>query len=90
MNSNPKRSHRLSATGLPGTEIWAAKSDDKYWRVYHHVVKEYMAYYHLERNHKEVGNQLLKPGSAVPSRRGSVKQRQRLGGMPNYYYREAA
>ncbi len=55
-----------------------------------HAVKEYMAHYHIERNHQGIGNRLLKPMSAVPTSRGSVKQHQRLGGMLNYYYREAA
>ncbi|MHB1943018.1 MAG: hypothetical protein ACYCP0_08180 [Acidiferrobacteraceae bacterium] len=56
-----------------------------------HAVREYMAHYHAERNHQGMGNRLLKPVTTAPSlRQGSVNQRQRLGGMLNYYYREAA
>jgi putative transposase len=56
-----------------------------------HAIKEYMAHYHVERNHQGLGNRLLKPITTAPSlRQGSVNQRQRLGGMLNYYYREAA
>ncbi|MHB8387207.1 integrase core domain-containing protein [Metallibacterium sp.] len=56
-----------------------------------HAVREYMAHYHVERNHQGMGNRLLKPVTAAPPRpQGSVSQRQRLGGMLNYYYRKAA
>lgn len=55
-----------------------------------HAVREYMAHYHVERNHQGLGNQLLKPLSAAALSRGAIKQRKRLGGMLNYYYREAA
>lgn len=55
-----------------------------------HAVNHYMAHYHLERNHQGLGNRLLQPVSAAPLLRGPIKQRQRLGGMLNYYYREAA
>ena len=56
-----------------------------------HAIKEYMAHYHAERNHQGMGNRLLKPIITAPSlRQGPVNQRQRLGGLLNYYYREAA
>jgi len=56
-----------------------------------HAIREYMAHYHTERNHQGMTNRLLKPITTAPSLRpGPVDQRQRLGGMLNYYYREAA
>jgi len=55
-----------------------------------HAITEYRIHYHTERNHQGVGNHLLKPLSTVPIIQGFVKQRPRLGGMLNYYYRAAA
>jgi hypothetical protein len=46
--------------------------------------------YHIERNHQGVGNRLLKPLTAVSSIDEPIHCRERLGGMLNYYYREAA
>ena len=53
-----------------------------------HAVKHFMTHYHAERNHQGLGNLLLQPISdpALPNR--PIKQRQRLGGMLNYYYRK--
>jgi len=48
-----------------------------------------MTHYHAERNHQGLGNLLLQPISA-PALLSRTKQRQRLSGMLNYYYREAA
>ena len=55
-----------------------------------HAVKRIMAHYHAERNHQGLGNLLLQPISAPALLNRPIKQRQRLGGMLNYYYREAA
>ena len=55
-----------------------------------HAVKHFMAHYHAERNHQGLGNRLLQPISATAPLNRPVKQCQRLGGMLNYYYREAA
>ncbi|MSO20456.1 MAG: hypothetical protein EXQ56_08325 [Acidobacteria bacterium] len=52
-------------------------------------ITEYVAHYHLERNHQGLGNRLITPINAVKSS-GPVQRRQRLGGMLNYYYRNAA
>ena len=45
---------------------------------------------HLERNHQGLGNQLIRPRKAVAADNGDVGQRRRLGGMLNFYYRDAA
>ena len=51
---------------------------------------EYVTHYHHERNHQGLGNQLLQSAGAVTNRRdGRVQRRQRVGGMLNFYRREA-
>ena len=52
------------------------------------AIDEYMEHYHLERTHQGLGNTLIDgvPESAV----GEVARRERLGGLLNSYYREAA
>ena len=52
------------------------------------ALHEFLAHYHRERNHQGIGNRIV-----LPMRLGSfgnIQRRQRLGGMLNYYYREAA
>jgi transposase InsO family protein len=53
-------------------------------------VQEFSAHYHLERNHQGLGNRLILPDSAHVGTTGKIQRRERLGGMLNYYYREAA
>jgi transposase InsO family protein len=52
--------------------------------------KEYVVHYHTERNHQGVGNRLLEPLAMVGSSNDPIYCRERLGGMLNFYYREAA
>ncbi|MCP4203385.1 MAG: transposase [bacterium] len=54
------------------------------------VVHEYVEHYHRERNHQGLDNELLTPLSRPADRNGSVQCRERVGGLLNYYYREAA
>ena len=54
------------------------------------ALREYVARYHSERNHQGVGNRLLEPLTTVISTDGSIQCRERLGGMLNFYHREAA
>lgn len=55
------------------------------------TVNEYVAHYHKERNHQGKGNELLMAGEKLGGRSaGSVRCRERLGGMLKYYHREAA
>ena len=54
------------------------------------ALREYGAHYHSERNHQGVGNQLLQPVATVSSTYEPIQCRERLGGMLNFYYREAA
>jgi len=53
-------------------------------------VQEFTAHYHVERNHQGLGNRLIVPDSAHVGTTGEIRRRERLGGMLNYYYREAA
>ena len=54
------------------------------------ALREYVTHYHSERNHQGVGNRLLQPVATGSSTDELIKYRERLGGMLNYYYREAA
>ena len=56
------------------------------------VLREYLKYYHQERNHQDKGNVLLFPSSQAPTtgRNQSVCCRERLGGILKYYHRQAA
>ena len=54
------------------------------------AIAEFVAHYHLERNHQGLGNRLITVGKAQVGIQGAIRRRQRLGGMLNYYYRQAA
>ncbi len=54
------------------------------------ALTEYVAHYHAEHNHQGKGNVLLFPPVAVRHRTGTVRCRERLGGLLRYYDREAA
>jgi putative transposase len=56
-----------------------------------HVVREYMAHYHAERNHQGIDNAIPFPderlGAAAP---GNVIRFERLGGLLSFYHKPAA
>ena len=57
------------------------------------VIKEFMAHYHRERFHQGLGGQLIEKqadSTSGKSDRGKVVCRSRLGGLLNFYHREAA
>jgi hypothetical protein len=54
------------------------------------VVDEYLVHYHRERNHQGLEGKIIDPGREVGLTAGKICRRERLGGMLNYYYREAA
>ena len=54
------------------------------------AVRQFVAHYHLERNHQGLDNRLIIPLKTTAAMRGTVRRHERLGGMLNYYYREAA
>lgn len=53
------------------------------------AIREFVAHYHLERNHQGLGNHLITPETSPVECHGAVQRRQRLGGMLNYYHRAA-
>ena len=51
---------------------------------------EYVAHFRCERNDQGLGNRLPETCSTVSSTDGPIQCHERVGGMLNYYYREAA
>jgi len=51
---------------------------------------EFVEHYHKERNHQGMDNRILLPDCDVVEPTGGGARRRRLGGMLNYYYRQAA
>jgi hypothetical protein len=60
------------------------------WASLQHAATQYLTHYHGERNHQGLEDRLLKPYRTVGEVHAPVKRRERLGGMLNYYHREAA
>jgi putative transposase len=58
-----------------------------------HLIKEFLGHYMTERHHQGIGGQIIRP-KAPPSNDnptlGAIASRSRLGGLLNYYHREAA
>ena len=55
-----------------------------------YVIKEFMAHYHRERFHQGLDGQLIQKPADENRTNGKVVRRSRLGGILNFYYREAA
>jgi hypothetical protein len=53
-------------------------------------ISEFVAHYHGERNHQGLDNRLIIPDDSHAGNCGRLRCRERLGGMLNYYYRQAA
>jgi putative transposase len=54
------------------------------------AIGEYLAHYHGERNHQGLDNVLLKGAPVSANENGRVLRRERLGGLLNFYHRDAA
>jgi len=54
-----------------------------------HLVKEYLAHYHAERNHQGLGNNIPFPDIRTKPI-GSITRSERLGGLLNFCHRQAA
>jgi putative transposase len=54
------------------------------------AIHEFVAHYHAECNHQGLGNRLIIPDEFHAGNGGAIRCRERLGGMLNYYYRQAA
>jgi putative transposase len=57
-----------------------------------HVLTNYTRHDHSERNHQGQGNVILflEVADRIGETSGTVRRRDRLGGLPKFYYREAA
>ena len=54
------------------------------------AVSQFALHYHTERNHQGLENKIIQPEFAEFPDSGTIRSRQRLGGLLRYYYREAA
>jgi putative transposase len=53
------------------------------------LIREFVAHYHIERNHQGIGNALIdRPPTQAAT--GPIRRHQRVGGVLSYYYRAAA
>ena len=55
-----------------------------------HAIAEYMRHYHQERNHQGLDNTLISADLAISTATEAVTSGQRIGGLLNYYHRDAA
>jgi transposase InsO family protein len=53
-------------------------------------IAEFVVHYHRERPHQGLGNRLIVADEDHGGNSGQIERRGRLGGMLNYYYRQAA
>src|SRR5215472_10207010 len=54
------------------------------------AIHEFVLHYHHERNHQGLGNRLIIQEQVVADSPAAIQRRSRLGGMLNYYHRQAA
>ena len=54
------------------------------------AIREFIAHDHQERNHQGLENRLINPMETSGNTGGAVERKERLGGLLNYYYRQAA
>lgn len=54
------------------------------------AIAQYMGHYHEERNHQCLDNRLIRAEPLIAANDALIHCRLRLGGMLNYYYRQAA
>ena len=54
------------------------------------ATREYLEYYHRERNHQGLEGTIIAPGQELGRVVGRIQRKERLGGMLRYYYRRAA
>ncbi len=54
------------------------------------AINQFAEHYHHERNHQGLGGRLIDLQDEIGAADGSVKCRERLGGLLRYYYLQAA
>ncbi len=89
----------LAATDFFTAEVWTKSVREECLsklilfgeRLLRHALKAYVAHHHHERNHQGKDNLLLFPAAeASHQSKGTVRSRERLGGLLRFYHREAA
>ena len=55
-----------------------------------YAITEYLVHYHTERNHQGLESQIIRPEFEENRGTGEGTSRRHLGGMLNYYHRQAA
>ena len=56
----------------------------------HNAIRQYLVHYHGSRNHQGLENRIIEPGEEIGRCEGVIQCRERLGGLLQYYYRDAA
>ena len=54
------------------------------------AVQNFVEHYHAKRNHQRLRNRIIRPEPGHLGASGAIHRRRRLGGMLNYYCRDAA
>jgi len=54
------------------------------------AVSQFVEHYHRERNHQGLENKIIRPEFPEFPQTGTIRSRQRLGGLLRYYYRDVA
>src|SRR5512133_1169487 len=55
------------------------------------TIASHIDHYHMERNHQGLGNRLIEASAEnTNGAQGRVRRREMLGGLLNFYYRDAA
>jgi hypothetical protein len=54
------------------------------------AIRAFVIHYQTERNHQGLASQLIHPQFQNEGNAGRVQKKERLGGLLNYYYRDAA
>jgi transposase InsO family protein len=55
-----------------------------------YTIDQYLEHYHRERNHQGLDSKIIRPQFEKQENTGDIKCRERLGGLLNYYSRQAA
>ena len=84
LNAYAERFVRSVKTECTGRMVFFSRSSLE------RALMHYVAHYHEERNHQGLQNHLLKCSDSPINLVGRVERRERLGGMLNFYHREAA
>jgi hypothetical protein len=55
-----------------------------------YTIDQYLEHYHKERNHQGLDSKIIRPQFQHQENTGEIKCNERLGGLLNYYSRQAA